>query len=186
MQLLPADKSAIGQVNIKGDPSGFVLDSTNIQFPPRVLRDGKTASFKESNAASYEPFKVYSGSSARALSIEFQWVAGGNFTPVKIQDAINGVKSYFYTGYLGSGLEDYPAVIITSLYSYINERTSWRMTSLDITPGEELVLVDGDWYHLHTKMTMSLESATQLGRIGGGDSLLQAKNLEAAPKLGWY
>lgn len=186
-ELLNADRAAIDQVDIRGDPSGFKLNSSNIQFPPKLLRDSKSANFKESNAASYEPFKVYSGSNARAISIEFQWVVGGNFTASKIWDTVNGVKSYFYTGYLGSGLEQYPAVIINDFYNYIHDqRTSWRMTNLDISFGEELIGVNNNWLHLHTKMVMSLESATQLGRIGGGESLLQADNLEKAPKVAWY
>ena len=186
-QLQPADKAAISKISVSGNPSNFTLDSSNIQFPPRITRDSKSANFKESNAASYEPFKIYSSSSSRAISLEFQWVTGGTFTPAFIMNTINSVKTYFYTGYLASGVTDYPAVIITSFYSYIkNERTSWRMLSLDIAMSEELIQINGDWFHLHHKMTMNLESATQLGRIGGGETLLSAANLEEAPKKSWY
>lgn len=184
-ELQPADKAAIDQIDIRGDPSGFSLNAHNIQFPPKLTKDGKTSNWKESNTASYEPFKVYSGSNARSISIEFQWVAGGNFTPEKIMDAINAVKGYFYTGYLGSGFENYPAVIITKLYGYINEETSWRMTNLDLSFSEELILVDGSWFHLHTKMTMSLEAATQLGGPSG-EALIPVSNLKLKPTIGWY
>ena len=150
------------------------------------MKDSKSANFTEKNAQSYEPFKIYAGSSPRALSLEFQWVAGGQFPPTTIQQTLSNVKSYFYTGYLGSGVLTYPAVIITRLYALIDTETSWRMTNLDIAFSEELIQIGGQYFPLHSKMTMSLESATQLGKIGGGETLINASNLQAAPSLQWY
>lgn len=185
-KLQQADTTAISQVMITGNPSTFTLGPSTLQFPPKVLKDGKTANFKEQNAQSYEPFKLYSGSGPRILVIECQWVAGGQFPPSTIQNTLGNVKGYFYTGYLGSGVVTYPAVIITKLYQIINTRTSWRMTNLDITYSEELVQINSQYFPLHSKMTMSLESATQLGNIGGGDTLIPAANLESAPSPQWY
>jgi hypothetical protein len=184
--LAEIDQDAISKVNITGDPSGFNLDSSNIQFPPIITKDSKSASWQTHEAQSYEPIAFFKSGNPREIGLEFQWVIGGEWTPDKVHTTISKVKGYFYTAYKGSALKEYPAVIITNLYNIITQKTTWRMDSVNITYSPELIKLDGAWYPLHVKMAMNLLSATRLAGESDKTPMQKITKLESKPELGWY
>lgn len=182
--LTQADQDAIDQIDIQGDPSGFLLKGDVIQFPPHVSKDGKRANFTEHQSGSFEPLGVFKYADSRVLTIEFQWVLGGRFNAGFIHSTVSEVKGYFYHAYAGE-LDKYPAVVINKLYNLIQEKTTWRMDSVDITYSEEKANIGG-WYPIHTKMTMNLKSATNLQPLDGGDGLLDASTLVPTVTPKWF
>jgi hypothetical protein len=185
--LAKADKDAIGQVNITGKPSGFSLNSGNLQFPPTITKDSKSANWQTTDLMSYEPLAFFKSANPRDLGLEFQWVVGGQWSPEKVHKTIDDVKKYFYTCYMGSAFQEYPIVEITKLFNLITQRTTWRMNSVNVTYSPELVNIGGKWYPLHVKLTMDLLSVTKLKGDASGDTPMQElSSLEDSPKPGWY
>jgi hypothetical protein len=185
--LADADVDALKQVNIKGNPSGFTLNSDNLQFPPIITKDTKNANWHTTDAMSYEPIAFFKSANPRDLGLEFQWIIGGKWDPDKVHKTIDDVKKYFYTCYLGSSFQQYPIVEITKLYNIITQRTTWRLNSVNVVYSPELVNVNGKWYPLNVKLSMDLLSITKLKGDQGGDTPMQELNtLEDSPKPGWY
>jgi len=188
--LTKADQNAIGNVSIKGNPSGFILNSSNLQFPPTITKDSKSANWNTIDAMSYEPIAFFKSGNPRDLGLEFQWVIGGKWTPDFVHEITDKVKSYFYTCYQGGNMVDYPIVEINKLYNLIKKRTTWRLNSVNVIYSPELINIGGAWYPLHVKLSMDLLSVTQLkpvGDGGGGDTPMQElKTLEEKPTPGWY
>jgi hypothetical protein len=183
--LADIDQKAIGQVQIKGNPSGFTLNSGNLQFPPIVTKDSKSGNWETKDSSSYEPIAYLKSSNPRNLGLKFEWVVGGQWTPDRIHKTIDDVKKYFYMVYLAKFDDNYPAVEITKLYNLITQRTTWRMNSVDVTYSPEMIAIGGTWYPLHTIMTMDLLAVTKIkGGVGGPMSTLN--NLVDSPQPGWY
>lgn len=130
-----------GGVSLPPGPSFFRLNSSNLQFPPSIKKDSKSANWEEVQSASYEPFKIYRYGNSRNISLEFQWVVGGRFNAEGIHTIISNVKAYYYHAYTGSvnGTGKYPVVVIKKLYGLINSRSTWRMMSLDVKYSDEMV-----------------------------------------------
>jgi hypothetical protein len=121
--------------------------------------------------------------------LEFKWIIGGKWTPKFVHDTISSVKYYFYAGYIASGFDTYPAIAIKKFYGVIPEQSTWRMLSINIDYSEEMTnLGDGDFYPLIVKMTLDIESATQLREIDGKDDGVFAHftNLAEFPNPVWY
>ena len=67
------------------------------QFPPRVTADVKSSKWDVQDVRSYEPLKWYAGSEARAMTMEFEYIATDSFfTPMVIGNITKGIKEYFY------------------------------------------------------------------------------------------
>lgn len=190
--LTEADQKALDHIMIKGNPSGFTLNKDNLQFPPIITKDSKSANWNTIDAMSYEPIAFFKSGNPRDLGLEFQWVTGGRWTPGLIHSTIDKVKSYFYTCYQGGNMADYPVVEITKLYDLITkQRTTWRLNSVNVIYSPELVNISGVWYPLHVKLSMDLLSVTQLkpvGEVSAGENtpMQDLKTLEEKPKPGWY
>lgn len=192
------DTQALNDVDIEilTPNNAITLNSSNLQFPPLIKKDSKSSKWNEQDMFSYEPIKFYMGSQARAISLEFKWVIGGEFTPSAVHETVSKVKSYFYAGYLGSGFEQYPAIAINKFYGLIDVRSTWRMISINIAYSDEMIRLDGRVYPLIITMTMDLESATQIAATNAGGSGNAAdagespfsnfSNLEASPVESWY
>ncbi len=184
-ELAAADKDAISQINITGNPSKFTLDAGNIQFPPIITKDSKNGNWETRDSSSYEPISFLKSSNPRNLGIKFEWVAGGNWPPERIHSIIDDVKSYFYLVYIAKFDSNYPAVIITKLYGLITQRTSWRMNNVEVTYSPELIKIGGKWYPLHTTLNLDLLSVTQIkGGISG--PMTSITNIVDKVEPGWY
>jgi len=206
-QLTKADESALSQVEIIVDGSAagqeIKLNSSNLMFPPTVTKDSKTANWIESTVGSYEPFKFYEQSQSRQLGIEFEWVTGGYkkdaFKAAKLHQTISKIKSYFYGVYFGGIKNRYPVVTIIQLYEIIPRAVealadttargaTFRLMNVDIKYSREMTKVDDLWYPLHVKLSMNLESASQLGSEDPNvkTPLGTFKNIIKRPHLEWY
>ena len=213
--LTPIDEKALRQVDIAIFPDKLVsgdrdigeerngyyrLNSENLQFPPLIKKDTKSANWEEHQSASFEPYKVYKYANSREISLKFQWVIGGIFTPTRVHDIISNIKAYFYhinAGQVNGDSVTFPVVEIRRLYGLITRRTTWRMMNMDVQYSEEMVQednvrvgdppVDAPFYPLHVELTMNLESATRLSKSHDEqDSPFDVKSLETRPRLSWY
>jgi hypothetical protein len=209
-EILPADKAICDTIDIRisanpdpidGGPPGFGA-KIPLQFPPKFMSDGKSANWKQVKATSYEPVIIYQGSNARAISIEITYINDGDkFKGSKIADIEKMIKAYFYRRQEDSVVNS-PMIEIRRFYSAVHptsgELTTWRAKDVDIQHGDGIILaVDGSPYPLSSKVTLNLETYTQLGGRGGdaaitpggggGDDVLQAQsNLEKIVKKFWY
>ena len=68
------------------------LDRDNLMFPPVLTKDTKAADWMEIPSGSFEPFKYYVQSKSRQISLEFQWVTGGKFTPTFIHNITSSIN----------------------------------------------------------------------------------------------
>jgi hypothetical protein len=183
--LADVDLNAIKQINIKGNPSGFTLNSDNIQFPPIITKDSKSGNWETKDSSSSEPIAYLRSSNPRNLGLKFEWVVGGRWGPEKVHKTVDDVKKYFYLVYLNKFDDNYPAVEITKLYNIITQRTTWRMNSVDVTYSPELVNINNIWYPLHVVLTMDLLAVTKIkGQVSGPMSKLN--NLVDKVEVGWY
>lgn len=178
--LAKVDEDALKQVDIRiagvdseapfsgESSSGIRLDSSNLQFPPRITKDSKSAEWMEVPSGSFEPMKFYVQSKSRAIGLQFEWVCGGNFPPDKVHRIVSAMKSYFYGPYFASSKDkqNYPAVFIHSFYGIIQYKTSWRMMDLSVKYSDEMCKINNVFYPLHVTVNVSLESATRLGQTG--------------------
>lgn len=193
----------------------FRLYSETLMFPPIVTKDTKTAKWLEVQSGSFEPFKYYVQSESRQLGLEFQWVTGrfngGKFTPLKLHSVLSKIKSYFYGAYFANDREEkseYPRVLIRQLYEVVptvrNARNNaisdgraisgnddgeggatFRMMNVNIKYSKELVRVGGNWYPLHVKLGMNLESVSKL-KNEKDDVPFKFSNLIDRPFVEWF
>lgn len=131
------------------------------QFPPRITSDGKSSNWKSIFQASWEPLKIYWGSEARKLSFEAEWIATGSgvFTPQGIAEQMRTVKEYFYSAQVGRG--PYPLVKLKA-YEIVPSEAPFRLMDFSDSLGETLVRSGGAIFPLYSKMTLSLELATNI------------------------
>lgn len=186
----PSDANAITD---EPTQAGVRLNSNNLQFPPKINKDGKQAEWMEVPSGSYEPMKYYVQSHARAIGIKFEWICGGRFPPDKVHKIVSAIKSYFYGPYfaVNKNRQDYPIVEIFNFYGIIDKRSTWRMMDMSVNYSDEICKINNIFYPIHVEVTINLESATQLGHLSGasGDVDTPYKyfdNLEVSPDFTWY
>jgi hypothetical protein len=226
--LCPFDKKVVNQAVL--EIFGSDQKGTNIpfQFPPKVTSDKKDAEFDSKSLMRHEPFKLYKGSSARALTVELEYICSDskNFNPKKVAQIERDIKSYFYRANTGFGevksKPRYPkvrfrayevvpeggkasspttgalqAAISSGLLNERNTATAqefldvaqgggkadFRLMSVDISHGPELVNISGATHHLYTKISLSLELVTNIeplkGKFGGEGADLPEDKREA-------
>lgn len=197
-KLTNADENILAFINItidgdgKTDPITLSQGEANLQFPPVILKDSKSADWMEIPSGSFEPFKYYVQSKSRQISLQFQWVTGGQFPPDVVHKITSRIKAYFYGAYFGGKKNRYPIVKILNFYELIDDDTAWRMMNVDIKRSKEMVNIikagSSKWYPLHTTLTMNLESATQLvdPEDSKGTPIFDFPNLPLKPTLEWY
>lgn len=202
--LTKADQSALEDVNIivagDGDDDSdakdpITLNSDTLMFPPIVTKDSKSAQWKELPSGGFEPFKYYTQSQSRQLGLEFQWVTGGHSTsdPIKLHETLSRIKAYFYGAYYGGSKNRYPVVKIVKLYGLIDDTSkngknaAFRMINVDINYSKEMTKVNEIWYPLHVKLSMNLESASQIKGSESEKAPYESFiNLPSRPKVTWY
>lgn len=200
------------------ETSGIILNQYNLMFPPKVTKDSKAAEWKEWTSGSFEPAKWYVQSKPKQLGLEFEWIVGSYsagkgelFTPRSLRQTLSGIKSFFYGPFFGGKRRTYPAVFIHALYAIIprnalsrgngngrGKPAAFRIMDVNVTYSDTLAKIDGEWHPLHTKLTMNLEGASQLGGAkprsgadtedppGGAGAMSTFKNLPNRPIFEWF
>lgn len=195
----------------EGDIGDFLDIPFPFQFPPRVTTDSKTANWDEHDKITYEPIAIYRGSQARKLTIEAEYiltgsnVGTGSSSPInrwggeEIARLVQAAKSYFYRSVqsvLGGGADGEgafgPAIKILNLYGAVRQVTdevgsTWRLSSVDATYSDTLVIDNQSYWPLKTKLVISCMSYTQLADEGASDfKLAKLGNLASKPTPQWY
>jgi len=172
--------------------AGIRLNSDTLQFPPIITKDSKSAEWMEVPSGSFEPMKFYVQSKSRSIGLDFEWVCGGRFPPNRVHTLVSAMKSYFYGPYFASSKDkqEYPTVNIINLYGIITFKTTWRMMDLSVKYSNEMCKVDNTFYPLHVKVSINLESATQLApseEEGESETPFQNfTNLNRSADFRWY
>lgn len=181
------------EISVEPTKKGVILNSSNLQFPPAITKDSKTAEWMEVASGSYEPMKFYVQSHARAIGLKFQWICGGRFPPDKVHKLASAIKSYFYGPYFATdGLrQSYPVIVINNLYGFIEKKSTWRMMDASVKYSPEMCKINNKFYPTHVEVDMNLEGATQLGYLRGDTSEANTPynnflNLERSPDFSWY
>lgn len=129
-----------------GDLGNVIGKNFPFQFPPRVKGDNKSAEWEEKKRVSYEPVAYYMGAEARRLQIEAMYFVTGEkkWSGSEIAKLAQSAKAYFYrtieSVYSNKGFG--PVVEITSLYGAVQEKSTWRMTSVEAEYAETFVRDD--------------------------------------------
>lgn len=183
-----ADQKAIDSVDIVvyHGTSAVSFPKGNIQFPPKITNDSKSATFESKPVLTYEPLKIFKGSEARSLGLEFKWVTGGNFVPSKIKDSINIWKNCLYYGDANEPLTRAPIVKINKLYKVIEGGATFRLMNIKVGYSEELIQIGGDWWHVETTLSVDLELAHTLAGYGTGTKeFFNDTRLNKTPQATW-
>ena len=212
--LCPFDRTIIDGVVLEIFGSDAEGTSIAFQFPPKIMSDTKDATFESHDLIRHEPIKIYKGSSARAITVELEYICSDsqNFNPKKVAQIERDIKSYFYRANIGLGSGDgkpkYPKVrfrayeVVPSgskastpttkaLQGAISVlegagfgglagpakkqlskaqgggKADFRLMSVNITHGPELVNIGGATHHLYTKISLNLELVTNIEPIAG-------------------
>lgn len=208
VSLCPFDKAVVNEAAL--EIFGSDLKGTNIpfQFPPKITSDAKDATFESHDLLRHEPIKIYKGSSARAITVELEYICSeeGNFNPKKVSQIERDIKSYFYRANIGlgggAGRPKYPkvrfrayevvpsgspspagggviGVALSAAFGAISAalggsgsggggaKADFRLMSVNISHGPELVTIGGVTHHLYTKITLNLELVTNIEPIAG-------------------
>jgi hypothetical protein len=182
------------------DQNQLRLNADTIMFPPEITKDSKSANYiSVETTGSYEGFKFYKESTPRQLGLKFEWVCGGNFTPLKIHTIVSKIKGYFYNSFFGKDNPGkYPALKIHQLYHVIPPNllnpSTWRMMDVNIKYSKEMTVFEVGTkniiYPVHTIVDMNLESVTQLKnpKLGNEASTIASKytNLSSKPTVSWF
>jgi len=183
------------------DPDNFRLNADTIMFPPEITKDSKSANYiSVETTGSYEGFKFYKESTPRQLGLKFEWVCGGNFTPLKIHTIVSKIKGYFYNSFFGKDNPGkYPALKIHQLYHVIPPNllnpSTWRMMDVNVKYSKEMTVSNVDAentiYPVYTVVDINLESVTQLKNPKPGNEMAKFiadnyTNLAKSPTISWF
>lgn len=193
-EILPADLAIRKMISIRisdtPEPIGGSLPGLGsdipMQFPPKFASDGKSGNWRQIDVSSYEPLVIFSGANARAISIELTYINdGGEFDGARIAGIEKMIKSYFYRR-IEDSTSNTPVIEIRRLYGAVNpagnEKTTWRLKDVDIQHGDGIILSSNGAFPLSSRITMNLETYTQMGGRGGGSNISAAGSAAATPE----
>jgi len=179
--------------NVKMSLVGPAVDGgereIKFQFPPRVMKDGKTASWDEIYQGTFEPFPVYKGSDARLITVQWEYIVDGDpWTVTRVMEEIRQAKAYFYIS-MAEAQDKFP-IINLKLYEYSPSGGTWRGISVNVTPSGPLVGTGSGATVCHLKHQVSIDmkliTTAQLNPKPGDGSQIQASNLLGSPKSKWF
>lgn len=167
---------------ISGFPSGPGGGSgrLDLQFPPKITSDSKSANWQEENKGSYEPLLIWLGSNARKVTIELTYIVDGNqFTTAAIANITKVVKAYFYRE-----IQDNKNIPIVKMLMYNhmdpNSSADFRLLDANISHGETIIQDGSGQFPLLTKITINAALVTQ---VRGKQEVPSLKNI---PPPEWY
>ena len=177
-ELTSADRDIVSSINIsiglstpKCQVSGISGDfRIPFQFPPIITSDGKSMSWKTKNVQLYEPMINYDGASARKIQLKWKYIITGNeWNPYRIKGILTHLRAYYYRALDAKGgfnLEEtfaaLPLITIYRLYNIITSESTWRSSSISITPSNKLVSFNEIYTPLSYEVGIDLELVTQL------------------------
>lgn len=186
-QLTSFDQKLLESAELYITPSAGKRYKIDFQFPPKIISESNSATWKPDNVMGAQPINIHEGSSGRAMIVEWEYIATDNvFTPKNIAKMLQMLKSYFFEfdfGKVGSWMP----VIIFNYSGVMSGNPSFRVINTSITYGPEMIAQDGVFFPLHSIVNISMELATQ-GAGKGGTPATQsfARNLRREPKPEWY
>lgn len=200
----PSDIRALQnvQIIIRNELNGGNGKRVRLQFPPRVTSDGKSSNWMEFDIASYEPLAVWRGSSARSITVEFDYVVDGSsnhehgvvWDIETIASQLRLLKSYFYVT-LDANQATFPLVKLV-MYDYAPlsgfDISTWRMKDIKISPSGPIIentarasvgniALSNRHFHLKHTVSMTLDLFTRNNQILEGGDGFDSDKLESDP-----
>ena len=145
------------------------------QFPPRITSETKSTNWQEKNQRSFEPVKVYDGSTARAITLEFEYIATGSdeFSAQKIARYLRELKEYYYKAVVSGPEEKQYPTFQVGIYDIVPSsitKAHFRLHNLTINYSSEIISFSAERslvsFPLHTSVTLGLELVTNLSFEG--------------------
>ncbi len=183
------DRALVSAISLKVT-TGRTID---FQFPPKFVSESKKSNWvSDADHVAYEEVKHYTGSSSRALTLEYEYlVTGGLWTIPAIVGNLRSLKEYFYKfAQVGGNQKIYPTVQIDG-YDVIPQDggrvPTFRMMDYSFTYSDTLITVGERTFPIHTKVSIPLELMTQIAPLeGGGNGIILDDSLPPAPVFAWY
>lgn len=162
-----------------------------LQFPPKIVSDGKQANWQETHRYGYEEFALWKGSLARKVSIELYYVVWGVWTPERIEGEVLKIKQHLYVS--GGSVRDKVPFIKIAGYRVVDaslEQPTFRLMDVSISFSKEYVGKIKDQWPLSTKITLACKLLTRSGSIDGEgrfhDEDFESGKLRETPAANWY
>ncbi len=186
-QLTKFDQSLVDAAYMIVQPSSGSNYTIRFQFPPRVTSESNSMQWDDKDKLlANGPVSIQRGGSGRKVEVEWEYIATDNkFTPQAIATELRHLKSYhFEFEFPGQHMP----VVMFKYTEVVPDGIKFRMMNVNISYGPEIVGQGGSFFPLYTKVSVSLEMATQLGSLKPSRPPIQtfAKNLPTAPKPEWY
>ena len=139
-----------------------------LQFPPKIVRDSKSANWEETHTMGYEEFAIWKGARARTINLEIEYVVwGSTWSVTKIRDIIMKMKAHLYVS--GVGMRDKIPFITIHGWNVIRAGPNgpvFRVMSVDIEYSREYVGKADLCWPLHTRVAMQCKLYTLAGAYG--------------------
>lgn len=157
---LPYDREAASVFLLDMPPAGKV----ELQFPPKILSDGKSSNWQEDHRYGYEEFALWRGSFARKVSIEIIYLVWASWTVEKIEEEVLKIKEHLYVSRPGVldkvpffSLEGYRVVDATK------KTPKFRLMDVSIENSREYVGKGVNHWPLKTTINLSCKLITREG-----------------------
>lgn len=151
-----------------------------LQFPPKITSDGKSANWQEENKGSYEPLLIWLGSNPRKVTIELTYIVDGNqFTTDVIANITKNIKAYFYREIQDN--ENIPIVRL-QIYNHMdpNGQADFRLLDVGFSHGDTIIQDGNGQFPLLTKVTINAALVTQVR------NKQEVPELQNVPPPEWY
>lgn len=140
------------------------------QFPPIIKSDSKKANWQDFDIASYEPYSLWTGSDARRLEVQLEYIVTSkgkaDWNVENIITVMRKLKSYFYIT-IERGQATYP-LVKAAFYEYSpavgagsDRLGTWRLHEINIQPSGALVEDGNKVCHLKHTISFSMSLITQ-------------------------
>jgi hypothetical protein len=149
----------------------------DLQFPPKITSDSKSAVWQETHHKGYEELALWMGAKARDISIELNYVVWGKFTIEKIRTICQDIKLHLYVGVdptdggnVVPSQDKYPFISISGwkVLDASKGRPNFRVTSVNLTYSREYVGFGNDCWPQHTKIDLKCKLISSAGAAYAG------------------
>jgi hypothetical protein len=163
--LIPFDDSMIAEVRFQLTLGKGAGNNIEFQFMPKLKSESNTSTWEESDIWAVEPLKIHKGSGGKKLAMEWEYLASDEIWNCgKVAKTLKNLKTYFFE----FTRETYPTAKIIYGTS-IPSPTYFRIMDVSITYSDEIIFNNG-MHPLHSRVSVSLELATNVNEPGGKQS----------------